>query len=339
MPPHPSVAQLGQDLPSVTRALPEWQRGDVGEAAALALATSSGDLHARSYTLWAWAGFDASGNPAWALPVRAPHAREFAPRGPARVLARALAAIVEAGARVDALALREWRGFTVLVAVAGEPEIADPELAELALRECSPAGIRIAVASLPDQEVLDGTPIELRARRSGGDGLLSLAHATGAHPVHVALALVEHGQPPDEETYPPELVTSLREWGLDGIPVPVEEPVSMAIDDDPCPRRRHARRVLQRLLRMGKVGGQYHTAFDHLYRGAPPDQRADARAIGEAMVRAGLLGEKPSVGQRHVFLRREALPQIHALIERGETSDPQLARLWTAPAPGAPGAV
>src|SRR5207253_11198268 len=106
-----------------------------------------------------------------------------------------------------------------------------------------------------------------------------------------------------------------------------------AIEDDPCPRRRHARKVLQRLLRMGKVGSQYHTEFDHLYRGAAPEDRREALEVGEALLRAGLLGEKPSVGQRHVFLRREALPEIHALIDRGHTANPGLAARWTAPAP------
>jgi hypothetical protein len=43
--------------------------------------------------------------------------------------------------------------------------------------------------------------------------------------------------------------------------------------------------------------------------------------------------EKPSVGQRHISLNRESLPEIHALIERGDTADPQLAEAWTAPAP------
>ena len=108
---------------------------------------------------------------------------------------------------------------------------------------------------------------------------------------------------------------------------------SFAIEDDPCPRRRHARRVLRRLLHKRKIGSQYHTEFDHLARGAPQEDRADALHIGEALIRAGLLGEKPSVGQRHVFLRREALPAIHALIDRGETSDRHLAAEWTAPAP------
>ena len=59
--------------------------------------------------------------------------------------------------------------------------------------------------------------------------------------------------------------------------------------------------------------------------------------MGEALIRAGMLLEKPSVGQRHISLNVRALPQIHALIERGETDDPQLAEMWTAPAPGAAG--
>ena len=105
------------------------------------------------------------------------------------------------------------------------------------------------------------------------------------------------------------------------------------IDDDPCPRRRHARKVVQRLLRMGKVGAGYHTAFDHMYRGAPADQRREALEVSEALLRAGILGEKPSVGQLHVYLRREALPEIHALVDRGATDSPALLAIWTAPAP------
>ncbi|MFP5450581.1 MAG: hypothetical protein ACLGG9_02395 [Thermoleophilia bacterium] len=118
-------------------------------------------------------------------------------------------------------------------------------------------------------------------------------------------------------------------------PVVADEGPSLAIADDPCPRRRHARKVLRRLLRVGKVGPGYHTEFDHLYRGAAPNERQQALEVGEALLRAGLLGEKPSVGQRHVYLRREALPEIHALIERGESESTVLAEFWTAPAPGA----
>ena len=40
--------------------------------------------------------------------------------------------------------------------------------------------------------------------------------------------------------------------------------------------------------------------------------------MGEALLAAGLLAEKPSVGQRHVFLNPRRAGDIHALIERGE---------------------
>ena len=96
-----------------------------------------------------------------------------------------------------------------------------------------------------------------------------------------------------------------------------------------------ARVVLQRMLRMGKVGPGYHTEFDHFARGAAAHDRRQALEVGEALIRAGMLLEKPSVGQRHISLNVRALPEIHALSERGETSDPQLAELWTAPAPTA----
>ena len=87
--------------------------------------------------------------------------------------------------------------------------------------------------------------------------------------------------------------------------------------DDPDPARRVARRILQRLDGMGKWGG-YHTEFAHLARGFAGNDRALAEAVGEALLAAGLLAEKPSVGQRHVFLNPRRAGDIHALIERGE---------------------
>jgi hypothetical protein len=87
--------------------------------------------------------------------------------------------------------------------------------------------------------------------------------------------------------------------------------------DDPDPARRVARRILQRLDGMGKWGG-YHTDFAHLARGFAGNDRALAEAVGEALLGAGLLAEKPSVGQRHVFLNPRRAGDIHALIERGE---------------------
>jgi len=87
--------------------------------------------------------------------------------------------------------------------------------------------------------------------------------------------------------------------------------------DDPDPARRVARRILQRLDGMGKWGG-YHTDFTHLARGFAGNDRALADAVGEALLVSGLLAEKPSVGQRHVFLNPRRAADIRALIERGE---------------------
>src|SRR6185437_10915724 len=87
--------------------------------------------------------------------------------------------------------------------------------------------------------------------------------------------------------------------------------------DDPDPVRRVARRILQRLDGMGKWGG-YHTDFAHLARGFAGNERALAESVGESLLAAGLLAEKPSVGQRHVFLNPRRAGDIHALIETGE---------------------
>jgi hypothetical protein len=68
---------------------------------------------------------------------------------------------------------------------------------------------------------------------------------------------------------------------------------------------------------MGKWGG-YHTDFRHLSRGFAGNERALADEVGEALLAAGLLDEKPSVGQRHVFLNSRRAADIHRLIESGE---------------------
>jgi hypothetical protein len=86
--------------------------------------------------------------------------------------------------------------------------------------------------------------------------------------------------------------------------------------EDPDPARRVARRILQRLDGMGKWGG-YHTDFAHLARGFAGNERALAQNVGEALLVAGLLAEKPSVGQRHVFLNPRRAGDIRAFIETG----------------------
>jgi len=90
--------------------------------------------------------------------------------------------------------------------------------------------------------------------------------------------------------------------------------------DDPDPARRVARRILQRLAGMGKWGG-YHTDFSHLARGFAGNDRALADDVGERLLAAGLLLEKPSVGQRHVFLNPRRAKEIYALIDHGTVPD------------------
>jgi hypothetical protein len=77
-----------------------------------------------------------------------------------------------------------------------------------------------------------------------------------------------------------------------------------------------ARRILQRLDGMGKWGG-YHTDFAHLPRGFAGNDRALASEVGEALLDAGLLAEKPSVGQRHVFLNPRRAADIHRYVDDG----------------------
>src|SRR4051794_4658863 len=86
--------------------------------------------------------------------------------------------------------------------------------------------------------------------------------------------------------------------------------------EDPDPGRRVARRILQRLNGMGKWGG-YHTEFTHLPRGFAGNDRELATQGGERLVDAGLLPEKPSVGQRPVFLNPRPAKDIYAPIDEG----------------------
>jgi len=326
-----TVADLARNPLEVARALPVWQRGDTDEAVAATLTLAARQLHARAPVVWAWAGHTPDDCPVWILPVHASAARAFAPRAPARVLIGMLRAAVEAGALVGAISLFDWHGL-VLLPLPG----LDDEIAPLALADALPDAGAVVLAPLPTSLTLPAEGIHLVGPPDSmdhNDPLTVLAQATWSHPIRVALTLADHGQPMDAPAYPAGIVAELRRWGLAGTPPPPGA-CSLAVEDDPCPRRRHARIALRRLLRTGKVGDQHHTDFVHLCRGAAADDRGDAFAVGEALVRAGLLGEKQSVGQRHVYLRREALPDIHALIDRGDTADPMLVDEWTAPAPG-----
>jgi hypothetical protein len=129
------------------------------------------------------------------------------------------------------------------------------------------------------------------------------------HPLRVAEAVARlGGSPLDEqavEALEPELLRLLEPAGA-----------ATRAHDDPDPRRRVTRRILQRLDGMGKWGG-YHTAFDHLARGFAGNERALAFEVGEELVADGLLTEKPSVGQRHVSLNPRRAGEIRRLIDEG----------------------
>ena len=323
---HVTISDLARHPGEVARGLWAWQRGDHDEAVLKTLEASCRTIHDRKPTVWIWAGRTPYGDPAWVLPVTPEQARAFAPRPAARVLTRAIAiAVADIEADADAAELRDWHGFVALVL---------PGMAEF-LAQDALAALPAHLAELPDDVLVEGPAIPLAPGDAlEGTGLAGMARELHRHPVEVALALAAQGYDVHAETHQPELVTVLRAQGLGTAPPPQPEAApSLRIEDDPCPRRRHARVVLQRMLRMGKVGPGYHTEFDHFARGAAAHDRRQALEVGEALVRAGLLLEKPSVGQRHISLNVRALPEIHALIARGETSDPQLAELWTAPAP------
>jgi hypothetical protein len=203
-------------------------------------------------------------------------------------------ALVEVGgdARVNAGALGEH----LVLEVTGDP--ADAELVPLAFEAHVAEVDRLRARALAVPAFVLEEAADLRPPIGGLHPLVVAATvaALGGRPA-VAASLAEHE----------DAVLA----ALDGEGARVARP-----HDDPEPARRVARRILQRLNGMGKWGG-YHTEFAHLARGFAGHERALAEAVGEALLAAGLLAEKPSVGQRHVFLNPRRVADIHALIERG----------------------
>ena len=130
------------------------------------------------------------------------------------------------------------------------------------------------------------------------------------HPLKVAEAVAALGanpaDPREAEEHEDAVLAALS----------AEHPEVTRPHDDPDPARRVARRILQRLSGMGKWGG-YHTEFTHLPRGFAGNERELAMQVGEALLAADLLNEKPSVGQRHVFLNPRRAKDIYALIDEG----------------------
>jgi hypothetical protein len=130
------------------------------------------------------------------------------------------------------------------------------------------------------------------------------------HPLRIAEVVARFGgQPADDASI------SEHEEGVLAVLDPTPEVVRP--HEDPDPSRRVARRILQRLIGMGKWGG-YHTEVRHLARGFAGHDRALALAIGERLVNAGLLVEKQSVHQRHVRLNPRRSGEIHRFAEHGD---------------------
>ena len=195
----------------------------------------------------------------------------------------------------------EHDGF--LVVAHPSPSIAPDELEELL-----PLAFDERAASID----------RLRARGLAVPSVLLADDAAGlrepigpGHPVRVAEAVARlGGEPADPRSVDAheEAVLALLSAGAAAATRPHE---------DPDPGRRIARRILQRLDGMGKWGG-YHTDFAHLARGFAGNERALAQQVGEALIDSGLLAEKPSVGQRHVFLNPRRAADIHAFIDSGD---------------------
>jgi hypothetical protein len=196
-----------------------------------------------------------------------------------------------------ALLLGDFDGALALSYPAAEPELA-AEYVQAALDDAFAAMDRLRAYTV----VVPGHVLE---------GVHDLRPPIGpTHPLRVAEAVARlGGDPLDEES------VEQREALLLALLEPSGS-VTRA-HEDPDPVRRVARRILQRLDGMGKWGG-YHTAFDHLARGFARHDRAFAYEVGEALVAAGLLSEKQSVGQRHVFLNPRRSGDIRRLIDEGE---------------------
>jgi hypothetical protein len=175
-------------------------------------------------------------------------------------------------------------------------------------------------------------PLAFDEHARGIDRLRAVAHAVpggmladvalrepigAGHPLRIAEAVARLGGRPADERSVEE-----REEAVYSLLQPDGGRGHVSPHDDPDPARRVARRILQRLNGMGKWGG-YHTDFAHLARGFAGNERQLAQAVGEALLADGLLAEKPSVGQRHVFLNPRRAADIHRLIETG-TAPPGL---------------
>ena len=214
----------------------------------------------------------------------------------------ALVELTEPGAPADASAIAvaagDLEGFLVV-------SLPAPALDEAGLDELVPLAFDDQASGID----------RLRAHALAIPGTLladvAVREPIGAgHPLRIAEAVARLGGRPAD----PRSVEEYEDAVFPLLDAGHGRPV--APHEDPDPAMRVARRILQRLNGMGKWGG-YHTDFAHLARGFAGNDRQLAQTVGEALLADGLLAEKPSVGQRHVFLNPRRAADIHRLIETG----------------------
>jgi hypothetical protein len=242
----------------------------------------------------------------------------------------ALLAVVPADAalRADPKTVGERAWLLVAATVAALVELAEPaEPSQLGLKAGDLDGfLLLAVPGRADPGDLDElAPLAFDDHAGRLDRLRSRAFAVPArllegselrepigasHPLRVAEAVARLGGRPEDPR-------SVEEHEDAVLALLQPEAGTVRPHEDPDPGRRVARRILQRLDGMGKWGG-YHTDFVHLARGFGGNDRALAQEVGEALLAAGLLAEKPSVGQRHVFLNPRKAAEIRRLVDDGE---------------------
>ncbi len=210
------------------------------------------------------------------------------------------AAAMAAGAVQDlSLHAGTWEGrLTLALPVAADEVLVAVELAAEAFEE-----------SVADVDRLKARAYALPTLALGDVGELRTPIGE-LHPLRIAEAVARFGGRPAD----PRSIEEHEEAVLSVLdPTPeISRP-----HEEADPSLRVARRMLQRLMGMGKWGG-YHTEIAHLARGFAGHDRALALAIGERLVNVGLLVEKQSVHQRHVRLNPRRVAEIHALVDRGE---------------------
>jgi hypothetical protein len=233
-------------------------------------------------------------------------------------------------ADIDALPERAWLLVAAvvgaLVDLAAPGALTDPDGLELRVGEgAGHAVLGYPAVGLAPAELEELGPLAFEDHADGIDRLrahalvvpavvlgdVALREPIGSHhPLRVAEAVARlGGRPAESSSVEDHEEAVLAVLGAREGPARAHE--------DPDPARRVARRILQRLDGMGKWGG-YHTDFAHLARGFAGNDRQLASEVGEALLAAGLLAEKPSVGQRHVFLNPRRARDIRAFIERGD---------------------